>query len=524
MRIERLRIPDYRNLHAFDIDFDSAAPITVLLGANGSGKSNLIEALVEIFRELESGRPTEFRYELTYTCAHRQIEINCDPQRRSGRLEIRVDGDRLSARAFLDRVDELLPKYVFGYYSGWSSRLEHQFGPPTRRYYGRILDQPDRELPLRRLFFCRREYSQLVLLAFFLSSDPTARSLLAKYLGIDAFESALFVLKTPWWGAGKPSRQQREQGDARFWYARGAFKGFLDRLWERALAPIRHSEGVERDVRRRPENVERLYLFVKNAAELAELANPDDDAKALFGYLESLFLCDLIDEVRVTVRRQDGSHVKFAQLSEGEQQLLTVLGLLIFTENDESLYLLDEPDTHLNPVWTYDFLDLLQQHVRVEKSQMLIATHNPLMIGNLRSRDVRILAAHDGSLAASPPLYDPIGVGVEGLLKSELYGLRSSLAPGILDKLDEHYRLQGKPDKDEHDRFRLARLAADLGELGVSRTHPNPYFERFANAMARRTPKAPPLTKEDIVEEDALADELLAEVIAEDEGSEESRA
>ena len=76
----------------------------------------------------------------------------------------------------------------------------------------------------------------------------------------------------------------------------------------------------------------------------------------MFGYLESLFLCDLIDEVRVTVERMDGTRVKFAQLSEGEQQLLTVLGLLLFTQNDESLYLLDEPDTHLNPVWTYDFL------------------------------------------------------------------------------------------------------------------------------------------------------------------------
>jgi hypothetical protein len=44
----------------------------------------------------------------------------------------------------------------------------------------------------------------------------------------------------------------------------------------------------------------------------------------------------------------------------GEQQLLTVLGLLLFTRNDESLYLLDEYDTQLNPVWTYDYLRLLQ--------------------------------------------------------------------------------------------------------------------------------------------------------------------
>ena len=62
---------------------------------------------------------------------------------------------------------------------------------------------------------------------------------------------------------------QQAEGDARFWYARGAFKGFLDRLWGCALAPIRNTEAVERDVRRQGESTERLYLFIKNEAELA---------------------------------------------------------------------------------------------------------------------------------------------------------------------------------------------------------------------------------------------------------------
>jgi hypothetical protein len=34
-------------------------------------------------------------------------------------------------------------------------------------------------------------------------------------------------------------------------------------------------------------------------------------------------------------------------LSEGEQQLLMVLGLMRFTKSHQSLVLLDEPDTHL---------------------------------------------------------------------------------------------------------------------------------------------------------------------------------
>ena len=80
------------------------------------------------------------------------------------------------------------------------------------------------------------------------------------------------MLKTPWWrGRGTPNKMQQTEGDARFWYARGAFKGFLDRLWGCALAPIRNTEAVERDVRRQGESTERLYLFIKNEAELAGL-------------------------------------------------------------------------------------------------------------------------------------------------------------------------------------------------------------------------------------------------------------
>jgi predicted ATPase len=55
MRLDRLSIPSYRNLRSFEIDFDESQPTPVLLGRNGSGKSNLIEAIVEIFRELELG-------------------------------------------------------------------------------------------------------------------------------------------------------------------------------------------------------------------------------------------------------------------------------------------------------------------------------------------------------------------------------------------------------------------------------------------------------------------------------------
>jgi predicted ATPase len=515
LRLERLELSAYRNLENFEINFDDAASTFVLLGRNGTGKSYLIEAIVEIFRDLEAQVAPTFAYRLTYTCRGKRIKIVADPSRRARRMTYEVDGIPLSVAEFRDGLDTWLPTNVFAYYSGWSSRLEHQFDRPTRRHYEELRDNEDAKLPLRRLFFCRKDYSQLVLLAFFLTKSSESRKLLRDYLSIETLESVLFVLKRPWWGGRRtPTKIQAEQGDPRFWWARGAFKGFLQRLWAGSLAPLHNTEPVERDVRRQPEATDRLYLYFPSESSLADLRKGNENAKTVFAYLEGLFLSDLIDEVRVTVRRSDGRSVGFAQLSEGEQQLLTVLGLLIFTQNDESLYLLDEPDTHLNPVWTYDYLELLRSHLKAAKGQLLVSTHNPLMVGTVYRDQVRIFSREAAGIIAVPPTYDPIGIGIEGLLKSDLFGLRSTLAPDILAKLDRHYLLMGKPKKTRAELDSLMKLSNELNALGVSRTHPNPYFEAFAEQLAKRQPNTATVrTTAEIEGQMKIVEEIFSEVL-----------
>jgi predicted ATP-dependent endonuclease of OLD family len=78
MRLDYLKIHDFKNLIGFSVDFDetSKEPVTVVLGRNGSGKSNLNEALVIIFRDLLKGKPTkEFGYDLRYTLRNGEISV-----------------------------------------------------------------------------------------------------------------------------------------------------------------------------------------------------------------------------------------------------------------------------------------------------------------------------------------------------------------------------------------------------------------------------------------------------------------
>src|SRR5512137_118706 len=117
MRIDGLKLVDFKNLKDFEIDFDESQPTTIILGRNGSGKSNLIEALVEIFRDLEEGVASSFAYEIAYLCHNHRIEI-VNGQKNRKRQEIAVDGASISRTEFVTRLDEFLPKHVFAYYSG----------------------------------------------------------------------------------------------------------------------------------------------------------------------------------------------------------------------------------------------------------------------------------------------------------------------------------------------------------------------------------------------------------------------
>jgi recombinational DNA repair ATPase RecF len=52
MRLKSVYISHYKNLNEFTLRFDGDSFIDVFVGKNGSGKSNLFEALIEIFRHI----------------------------------------------------------------------------------------------------------------------------------------------------------------------------------------------------------------------------------------------------------------------------------------------------------------------------------------------------------------------------------------------------------------------------------------------------------------------------------------
>src|ERR1700730_13580956 len=75
MRLDEVTIGEFKNLRDLHVDFDESSSYTVLVGENGAGKSNLIEALSLIFRNLDLDQEAQFTYHIKYRCRDHDIEV-----------------------------------------------------------------------------------------------------------------------------------------------------------------------------------------------------------------------------------------------------------------------------------------------------------------------------------------------------------------------------------------------------------------------------------------------------------------
>lgn len=453
MRLDEVKIGRFKNLRDLCVDFDEGSPYTVLVGENGAGKSNLIEALSLIFKHLDLDLKAPFTYELKYQCRGRDIHVRANENQYPIFTCRPIGGDdyqELTRRRFMSedaRGPIYRPAFVFGYYSGPSDRLAGIFEKHRERYYEQIIAAPERRKALtdpnvlRRLFYAETLHGQFALIAFFMEASKDGeqdRQFLREHLQIDGLESVLFALKRPPW--------RRKGGDPRFWNAVGEVQQFLDRLYKEALLPSRMDRRIPIDLTKNPE-VENLYLFLPDDRALARVYESYGNQYAFFTALESTHLSKLLGEVRTRVRMTPaagGGAVTYRDLSEGEQQLLLVLGLLKFTARDEALFLLDEPDTHLNPAWATQYLDFLNHFIDSRSScHIVMTTHDPLVFSRLERPQVRIFHRDAAGKAVSePPLNDPQGMGIQAILASDLFRLPSAgLDPQTKRDLDIQRRL-----------------------------------------------------------------------------------
>ncbi len=345
-RLVDLWLEEFRNLKDYTVRFDPAYGLDVVLGWNGTGKSNLFESLVIILRDLHEwsernrwpAQPMN-GYRLSYEIDDQLVQIVWNPKdmkrpavTRAMRL---TGGPGFGTPEPVSRGQLPLPRFVFAYYSGPTNRLAEHFLPMKQAHYVRLREAKAddartlAELLEQRRFFCAEtHHAKYVLLAFSYKEDSKISGFLRDRLRIVGFESALFVIRKPRWA--KPGSKATD-----FWGATGIMRRVMERLRRYAIAPMVIEQTVSDGYRATTED--HYYFYLRDLESLHSFAAEYPDARTFFLALESTDFSELIHDVKiqVSVKATDTEKVSitFHQLSEGEQQLLMVLGLMRFTKS-----------------------------------------------------------------------------------------------------------------------------------------------------------------------------------------------
>lgn len=476
MQIKRLFINGYKNLINTRIEFQSTDIPLAIIGNNGTGKSNLIEALLHIFIGLYYDKPPDFDFEIEYEAHNKSIKIKRIKEEYL--LKIKVDEVEMSRSLFKERIREIdlmppFPALMFCYYSGTCDRTKKLVNKYKISYHAILRNQSQN---LDRLFvFSDVDQAEWCLLGLFAHRHQRLLDRLS-LRDIDAFKITL----------RPPQTYHEEIDDPSYWGTKGAIRDFIADLDNYSR------ESYKPDAIGSPLKEQNLRTFLLNREELEKVGAVVERRGAnLFSMMQVLATKKMLHSTKFGVVNAASEAIySFDDLSEGEKQLLCVIGGLKLSNQSECLVLLDEPDTHLNPTWSWEYDSLLRYALQVEQQQqsmVIIATHDPVLISGLNKEQVLIARVTDGRLTYDHPVRNPRGQGVANVLTSEYFGLPSSLDKNTQNLLDERLKLAYMKDRlTDQQRERFNVIENNLKDLGLTISFRDPLYAEFEEEKYRK--------------------------------------
>jgi len=408
VKILRLWVNNYKNLRDCEIEFSQPFLLDAIIGKNGSGKSNLIEAILHILIGVYFKKSPPFEFSFQFEAQGRQVMLKSEARK----LSVQVDGELESLDRFAQRLrggpgQVYYPEVTLVYYSGECQRVRRLL-KRYERDFQRLARKPETDR-YRPLFVeTSNEQSDVILLALFAHQQMT----FLNHLGLTDVVNVSLELRSP------PAFDPRLH-EPKLWNTEGAVRRIVAAIDETALSQESRRQNkvqAEDSTEEVAYSETRTYRFRDglhgdhSIRDLADRLGRSGDN--LYLALEHLRIRGIFRSVSFQLKGRIGDDLfEFDQLSEGEKQLVAVIGAFYLINQSDNLVLLDEPDTHLNPQWSWEYSAMLTEAFNDQqrrRSTVLMATHNPVMISGLTREQV--LLAHlpsDGVSTFSRPVRNP---------------------------------------------------------------------------------------------------------------------
>ena len=348
-KIYHLHIDKYKNLEEFDIDFYNTELYCCFIGLNGSGKSNVLEAISAIYYSLyhiatlKDGikkYPCEFSYSIKYVMNGYFYDI------RNGVLK---DGRKITI--------EMLPKNIIMSYSGEDTRLWKRFYKPVYERYCSRMTALQGFTPPFMFYISKYEWS-IALLTLLYSEDVDINKFVSSLLRTNKCEIS-FDYNT---------------SNIKKWEGTNDVEALIEKLRENSIYSIDSFRSLINDI-----------SFI-------------DQASTLFYYLYKLST-ESENQVIKKINISFAENGTVDDLSEGEKKLIITNTVIHILSTNESLCLFDEPDSHIHVGRKEELGELFN---KTNNRYSIVTTHSPIFLRKIKDENVRPLK--DGHLESKEKL------------------------------------------------------------------------------------------------------------------------
>lgn len=334
-RLKSVYIKDYKNIHEQTFDFSTNTGYIALIGLNGSGKSNLLEAIALIFEGiLFTHRAVNFHYEIKY-------EIGNVEYIRRNRFASR-DGARISER------DMVYPTSIIACYSGEDRRLWHT---AFEKYYMQYFKKAVRNRTFSpQIMYIDKYCWKIAFIALLCSNNADILQFLRECCHFNNIDEISIKFNT-------------DQAKERTFIHHAASR------WYHALEQNADAYG----------NINANTIVSTDMTTYG--ARNSVAPNYIFQFLYLLALPKKNKEKRQTIDKLitdigiEINGLNFDGLSEGEKKMILVTCITQILGNDNSLVLLDEPDAHVHIENKKEILKTIEQY----NGQTIFTTHSPIM-------------------------------------------------------------------------------------------------------------------------------------------------
>lgn len=358
MKLRNIHIDNYKNLNS-SFSFENNTGYISLIGLNGSGKSNLLEAISLLFAHIMGIKVTlPFnQYSITYDIREHGVDI--------------IEGDSLENGAI---TEEDLPSSLIACYSGEDNRLwDSGFNSYYIDFFNKAIGGGEYK---PKVLYINKLCWKIAFLSLLFSEDNDVKNFITDklHVNIESVNVQFFTKE----GANPQAH------DASNWYNRVVSKYADARV---QINDLKNDEDVDLGCSKYPELTNDQIVFYY----LYFLHMPDKSSEP------ALSADKVIEDIDISVNGYN-----FDDLSEGEKKLILIECITKVLGDENSLVLLDEPDAHTHIAMKKDLLKLISEF----EGQTVMTSHSPMFLNKRWSgyKEENIFYMHDGKIEDTEPL------------------------------------------------------------------------------------------------------------------------